>query len=228
VKNRVGRIILAVVIAASASFHANAKAHPRSIVVESPSNLPEAAQHSSEAMYLLRLPSGQAILYLEQDKGRTLAILDVSDPGAIRALGQVSIAAPSPYDFVETLKDSAILIHYRDNSGFATIHFKKFKKPVLTEAPELQQLTHAEALGDDGLVLASTAPSPAPAEVTQYEIFNISNPSKSAALATVEGVRQRLERTETGTLFLLGNAGLTVIRHPAIEEEFKIEATFVN
>jgi hypothetical protein len=179
-------------------------------------------------MYLLQVASGQAILYLEQDQGRTLAILDVSDPGAIRALGQVSIVARSPYDFVETLKDSAVLIHYRDNSGFARVYFKKFKRPVLTPAPEFQQLPHAEALGHDGFLLASTAPSGAPVAVPQYEVFDISNPSKPAALATVEGVRQRLERTETGTLFLLGNAGLTVIRHPAIEEEFKIESTLVN
>ena len=219
---------MAFVIAAPASVQTHAKTHSRSIVVESPSNLPEAAQRSSEAMYLLRSASGQAILYLEQDQGRTLAILDVSDPEAIRASGQVSIAASSPYDFVETLKDSAVLIHYRDNSGFATVDFKKFKQPVLTEAPEFQQLAHAEALGHDGLVLASTAPSAAPVAIPQYEVFDISNPSKPAALATVEGVRQRLERTETGTLFLLGNAGLTVIRHPAIEEEFKIESTLVN
>lgn len=180
---------MAFVIAAPASVQAHAKTHSRSIVVESPSNLPEAAQRSSEAMYLLRSASGQAILYLEQDQGRTLAILDISDSGAIRALGQVSIAAPSPYDFVETPKDSAVLIHYRDNSGFATVHFKKFKQPVLTEAAEFQPLP--EALGHDGLVFASTAPSAAPVAIPQYEVFDISNPSRPVALATVEGARQR-------------------------------------
>jgi hypothetical protein len=166
---------MAVVSTATASVQTNAKTHSRSIVVESPSNLPEAAQRNSEAMYLLRSASGQAILYLEQDQGRTLAMLDVSDPDAIRASGQVSIAAPSPYDFVETLKDSAVLIHYRDNSGFATVHFKKVKQPVLTDAPEFQQLAHAKALGHDGLVLAPTAPSAAQLQFrnTKFSIFPI-------------------------------------------------------
>jgi hypothetical protein len=143
------------VFAATAGVQAHAKTHFRSIVVESPSDLPEMARRTSEAMYLL---------------GRTLAILDVSNPGTIRPLGQVSIAAPL-YDFVETLKDSAILIHYRDDRGFAIIHFKKFKQPVLTEAPEFQNLAHAEAIGHDGLVLAYTVASGAPVAVPQYKVF---------------------------------------------------------
>jgi hypothetical protein len=158
------------VFAATAGVQAHAKTHFRSIVVESPSDLPEMARRTSEAMYLLELSSGQAVLYLEPDQGRTLAILDVSNPGTIRPLGQVSIAAPL-YDFVETLKDSAILIHYRDDRGFAIIHFKKFKQPVLTEAPEFQNLAHAEAIGHDGLVLAYTVASGAPVAVPQYKVF---------------------------------------------------------
>jgi hypothetical protein len=226
-KNTVAKIMMWAVFAATAGVQAHAKTHFRSIVVESPSDLPEMAGRTSEAMYLLELSSGQAVLYLEQDQGRTLAILDVSNPGTIQPLGQVSIAAPSLYDFVETLKDSAVLIHYRDDSGFAIIHFKKFKQPVLTEAPEFQNLTHAEAIGHDGLVLAYAVASGAPVAVPQYKVFDISNPSEPAALATIEGVRQRLERTETGTLFLLGNAGLTVIRRPAVEEEYKNESTLI-
>lgn len=225
-KNKVSKIVIAAVFAATASVQTNAKTHSRSIVVESPSDLPELARRNSEAMYLLQLASGRAVLYLEQDQGRTLAILDVSDPGTIRALGQVSIAAPSPYDFVETLKGSAVLIHYRDSTGFAIIHFNKFKQPVLAEAQEFQHLAHAEALGPDGLLFASTVPSGAP--IPQYKVFDVSNLSKPAELGAVEGVRQRLERTETGTLFLLGNGGLTVIRRPEVEEEYKIESTRVN
>lgn len=56
----------------------------------------------------------------------------------------------------------------------------------------------------------------------QYEILDISNP-QSVVLGTVEGVQQRLERSETGTLFLLGNSGLTVIRQPSVEHEHAAE-----
>jgi hypothetical protein len=226
--NGVGKIMVAVVFAATASVQANAKNHSESIVVVSPSDLPEMAQRSSEAMYLHETGGGRTILYLEQDQGRTLAVLDVSDPGAIRAVAQVSIAARSPYDFVETLSDSAALIHYRDNSGFAVINFKKFKKPVLTEAPQFQDPASAEPIGHDGLLLASTTHPAGQAEGPKYQVFDVSNPSNPTALATVEGLQQRLERTETGTLFLLSNKGLTVIRRPNKEEEYKFQSTYIN
>jgi len=68
--------MLAAIFAASVTVQANAQTHSRSIVVESPSDLPEMAQRSCEAMYLHDTGAGQTVLYLEQDQGRTLAILD--------------------------------------------------------------------------------------------------------------------------------------------------------
>ncbi|HXJ12381.1 MAG TPA: hypothetical protein VNH19_08920, partial [Candidatus Limnocylindrales bacterium] len=154
------------------------------------------------------------------DQGRTLAILDVSDLGAIRALPQVSIGARSPYDFVNALSDT-VLIHYRDQSGFAIISLKKYKQPVLVEEPQLQHPAHLEALGHDGLLLASTTSLSAQVEDPQYKVFDVSNPSKPVMLATVAGVKQRLDRTVTCTVFLLSTAGLTVIRRPNVEQDYK-------
>jgi hypothetical protein len=65
-------------------------------------------------------------------------------------------------------------------------------------------------------------------EDSQYEVIDTSNPSKATVLATVAGVRQRLERTETGTLFLLTNTGLTVIRRPNVEYQYKIASAYAN
>lgn len=219
-KNRVGTIMLAAIFAATVTVQANAQTHSKSIVVESPSDLPEMAQRSSEAMYLHDTGAGQTVLYLEQDQGRSLAILDVSDLGAIRALRQVSIGARSPYDFVRALSD-AVLIHYRDQSGFAIISFKRYKQPVLVEVPQLQHPAHPEALGHDGLLLASTTRPSAQVEDPQYEVFDVSNPSKPVVLATVAGVKQRLDRTATCTVFLLSTTGFTVIRRPNVEQDYK-------
>jgi hypothetical protein len=58
------------------------KTRSTSVVIDSPADLPELAQRRSEAMYLHNTGSGQAFLYLEQDQGRTLAILDVTDPAS--------------------------------------------------------------------------------------------------------------------------------------------------
>jgi hypothetical protein len=227
-KHRIGKIVVAAIFVAATSVHANPKTRSKSIVIVTPSDLPEIAQRTSEAMYIRDTGGGRTLLYLEQDQGRTLAILDVSDPGAIRAVAQVSIAARSPYDFVEPLRDSAALIHYRDDSGFAVINFKKVKKPVLADEPQFQHPADAAPLGHDGLLLASATHPPAQADDPQYQVFDVSNPSNPTTLATVKGVRQRLERTETGTLFLLTNTGLTVIRRPSVERQYKLESTYTN
>ena len=41
----------------------------------------------------------------------------------------------------------------------------------------------------------------------------------------VHGLVQRLERPDTGTLFLLGDDGLTVLRRPSVEEEYQLETS---
>jgi hypothetical protein len=226
--SKIGKIMVATIFAATLGIQANAKTQSKSIVVQTPSDLPELAQRKSEAMYLNATGSGQTVLYLEQDNGRTLAILDVSDPGAIKPVGEVTIEARSPYDFVESLSDSAALIHYRDHSGFAVINFKKFKKPVLTEAPQFEHPAQAEAFGDGGLLMTSMNHPIAQAEDPDYQLFDISNPSSPRVLATIDGVTQRVERAETGTVFMLSNDGLTVIRRPSVEQEYQIETAVSN
>ena len=227
-KNRIRKMMVAAIFAATVSVQANARTHSKSIVVMSPSDLPEMAQRSSEAMYLHETGGGQTVLCLEQDQGRVLVILDVTDPATIRAVGEVSIPASSPYDFGETLGDSAVLIHYRDESGFGIINLKKYKKPVLAAGPQFEHPAYTKPLGYYGLLLVSSPFPVAEAGDPQYQVFDVSNPSNPTPLATVERVQQRLERTETGTLFLLSNKGLTVIRHPNVEQEYKLESTYTN
>jgi len=210
------KILVAVVFAATVMVQAQAKTQSKSVVVESPSDLPEIAQRQSEAMYL-----DGTILYLEQNAGRTLAILDVTDPARIRAIGQVSVNARTPYDFVQAASDSAALVEYRDHSGFAVISFKKSKHPVLVET-QWQYPARAETLGSNSLLLASTPTQSVPAPDPRYQVVDVSNPSKPATLATIEGVQERLERQDTGTVFLLGSNGLTVVRRPHVEEEYEI------
>jgi hypothetical protein len=52
---------------------------------------------------------------------------------------------------------------------------------------------------------------------------DISDPLKPTSLVVIHGVTQQLERPETGTIFLLGSDGLTVIRHLSMEEEYQQE-----
>src|ERR1700756_4949689 len=125
------KMVVAATFVIAVSAPAGAIVRTKAIVVESPSDLPELAQGRGEAMYLYRTGEAKAILYIERDQGRRLAFLDVSDPANIKAVGQVSLEAPSAYDFVQDLAESAVLIHYRNHSGFAVIGFKDYRQPVL-------------------------------------------------------------------------------------------------
>jgi hypothetical protein len=215
------KIVVAAIFVVAVSVQAEVRS--KAIVVESPSDLPELAQGRSEAMYLHHTGEAQAILYLERNQGRNLAFLDVTDPAKIKAVGQVSIDAPSAYDFVQDLADSAVLIRYRNHSGFAVISFKNYKQPVLKGEPEYLHPASVEPDGSSALLLVSANAAIAPPREPDYEVLNISNPSSPTPLATISGVIQRLDRPQTGTVFLLNDQGLTVIRRLAAEREHQIE-----
>jgi hypothetical protein len=217
----ISKILVAATFVVAVSVQAEVRS--KTIVVESPSDLPELAQGPSEAMYLHHTGEAQAILYLERNQGRNLAFLDVTDPAKIKAVGQVSIDAPSAYDFVQSMADSAVLIRYRNHSGFAVISFKTYKQPVLKGEPEYLHPASVEPDGSSALLLVSANGATAPPREPDYEVLNISNPSSPTPLATISGVIQRLDRPQTGTVFLLNDQGLTVIRRLAAEREHKIE-----
>ena len=214
---RIGGIVLAMMFVAAAGGPAGAIVRSKFIIVESPSDLPELAQVHSEAMHLYHASPDQVCLYLEQDHGRKLAILDVTDPAKIRAVGQVSIDTASPYDFVEDLSDSTVLIHYRDHSGFAVISFKNYKEPALTKGPDYMGDSAVQSYGAHGLLLVSSNEPSMPMQAEQYQVLSTSDSPTPTPLATISGVMQRLDRSQTGTIFLLNGDGLNVVRCLATE-----------
>jgi len=220
-KQNISKILIAATFVVAVSVQAEVRT--KAIVVESPSDLPEGARGRGEAMYLHRTAEGRAVLYIEREQGRTLAFLDVTDPAKIRVVGQVSLDAPSAYDFVQDLAESAVLIHYRNHSGFAVIGLKDYRQPVLKSEPAYLHPSRVEPDGSSGLLLISTNRASAPARDPEYEVLNISNPSNPTPLATIQGVIQRLDRPSTGTVFLLNDQGLTVVRCLAAEQEHKTE-----
>jgi hypothetical protein len=216
------KTMVVAIFAAILGVQANASVRSKAIVVEFPSDLPELARGHSEAMYLHHTGGAQAILYLEKDEGRKLAILDVTDPAHIKAVGQASIAAPSTYDFAQSLGDSAALIRYRDHSGFAVISFKNYKQPLLTAEPDYLHPANALSDGPNGLLLVSANGPSATAREPQYQVLSISG-SGATPLATVQNVIQRLDRPQTGTIFLLNDQGVVVVRRLGAEREHQTE-----
>ena len=222
-KRSISKILVAATFLAATSVEAGATVRTKMIVVQSPADLPELAQGRGEAMYLHRTGSAQAILYIEREQGRKLAVLDVTDPANIKGVGQVSLDAPATYDFVQDVADSAVLIHYRNHAGFAVIGLKNYRQPVLKAEPEYLHPASVENDGSNGLLLVTAnRQSASTPQDPQYEVVNVSNPSNPTPVATVSGVIQRLDRPLTGTVFLLNEQGLTVVRCLAKEQEHSI------
>jgi hypothetical protein len=61
-----------------------------------------------------------------------------------------------------------------------------------------------------------------------YQVVDTSNPANPAVLYNAKLVNSVLTRDETGTTFLLGSDGLTIIRQPRLEEEYQAEQRASN
>jgi hypothetical protein len=201
--------------------HSHDKRRSRTLVVEGPSELPELAQTDGEALYLHGASDGRMILYIEGIGGTNLSILDVTDPAKIRPIGQVDISGAAPFDFVQDVNGSAILIRYRNESSFATLSVHKIARPVITPLPDLELSHNTGVIDNNGLRVFATdtesQPVPAPRD---YEVVDTTDPSHPVLLATVSSVKQTLSNENTGTQFLLSHEGVTVVRRPQIEQEY--------
>jgi hypothetical protein len=195
--------VLATTITANAVT--NKPPHSRTIVVQSPSNLPVLAQLNSEAMYLQKSGDGRTVLYVESAEGTELTALDVTDPAKIHRLAETQLVVPSRFDFVESVGNHNVLVRYRDGSGEALLSFKHCKHLVLSDASALTGTETAENLGETGLLSASTnaAIGPIVDSDPTYKVWDNSKASHPNLLATIPGVTQRLSNEDTGTLFLL-------------------------
>ena len=217
-------LMAAVLTTAGVSAEAATIPHSKNIVVESPSQLPVLAENAAEAMYLYDTGDGRTLLYIETQGGHELSALDVTDPATIKALTKTDLATKTAFDFVQDVGGRGALIRYRDGSGFALLSFRKYKHPVLAEAPALGQADASEGLGESGLLLTSDDVVRNPVSDPRNDrVLDTSNPSQPALLASIHVVTQRLSKPDTGTLFLLNNDGVTVVRRLRVEEEHQIE-----
>lgn len=201
--------------------HVNAEvqSHSKDIVVELPSDLPEMAQRQGQAMYLHDTTDGRTFLYVEQRHGGRLVVFDVTDPAKLKAVASVIVKTPSAFDFVRPLGDSAELIRYRNGAGVAVLDLHIPKAPAIKAIGALRRAGHTEPIGETGFLMVNepyTFINPVPRD---YQVVETSNPAAPALLITVKMVRQKLTNESTGTVYLLGTDGLTVVRRTRVEAE---------
>jgi hypothetical protein len=99
--------------------------------------------------------------------------------------------------------------------------------PVIGPVSLVQNLGISEPLGDTALLMVSSRQMDAPVIPLDYQVVDISNP-ELPLIFTARQVTRKLEREETGTTFLLGSEGLTVIRRPRMEQEYQSRQSTAN
>ena len=218
-------LALGLVVAASIlpTSSAQAEIHSRSkqlVVMEAP-DLPEQAQTPGNSLFIHSDNTGSTYLYIEQQRGARLSVFDVTDPAHIKLVVSTPLATEGAFDFVRPIGNHAELVRFRDSQQEAVLYLRKTKKPVLQMISTVTHLGPAETLGQSALLVTTQSHQYAPAVARDYHVIDITAPVPTQ-LATVKDVKHRATNDETGTTFLLGSDGLTVVRRLPVEEEYKM------
>jgi hypothetical protein len=190
-------------------------------IVQGLSTNPEFVRNTSEDLLLHDGNDGSTYVYVEQQQGRVLTIFDVTSPDRMKLAKSVPTEARGSYDFVTPLGDSAELISFRDGSGTAVLDLRKAKTPRITLIEGSASLP-TEFLGTAGYL--SLRQHATPTALEQLRDVQLAETNQSPRLiTTVTGVTKQIARAETGTIFLLGEGKITVIRSKDAEQEYAFQ-----
>ena len=204
-------------------IQAEIKSRSGNQIVEEPADLPEMAKIPGQSLFLCKAANGETYLYVEQQNGARLAVFDVTDPAKIKAAASVPINAPGAFDFVGYLNDRPELVRFRDSGRRAELDLREPKSPTLKIASTLSEPGPTESLGQTRLVMINGHYRYVAGVAHDFNLVDVSNPSHPTPIATVKQVKHKVVNEETGTTYLLGSGGFTVIRRPRVEQDYKIE-----
>ena len=212
-----------VAAAAVLTSTAEAEIHSRSqeLVVMEARDLPEQAQTPGNSFFLHSDNTGSTYLYVEQQRGARLSVFDVTNPAHIKLVVSTPLATEGAFDFVRPLGDYAELVHFRDSQKEAVLDLRTAKRPVFRVISTVTDLGQAEPLGENGLLVTSQVHKYVPAIARDYQVIDTAA-SDPTQLVTVKDVKHRVTNDETGTTFLLGSNGLTVVRRLSVENNYKV------
>jgi hypothetical protein len=215
-----GLVVTAAVLSTSP---AEAEIHSRSkdLVVMGARDLPEQAQTPGNSLFLHSDNAGGTYLYVEQQQGARLSVFDVTDPARIKLVVSTPLAVGGAFDFIRPIGDHSELVYFRDSQKEAVLDVRKAKRPVLRVISTVTDLGPAETLGESDLLVTSQPYKYVSAVGRDYQVIDIAA-SAPTQLATVKDVRHRVTNNETGTTFLLGPNGLTVVRRLSVENDYKV------
>ena len=197
----------------------------RDLIVVEPGALPELVRAQAQAMMLRQLGNGETFLYLEQQQLARIVILNVTDPGHIEIVACSTLDTSVPFDFINPVGDSAIFIRFRGNVGSAILDLRNPKAPSLRDPDLLKKAMYKEPLGDTAFTIIDEATPESVVVAHDTQVIGASDPRSPHLLATIRLVPQKIEKGVTSTVFFLGADGLTALRLPHLEEEYRVLTT---
>jgi hypothetical protein len=205
--------IVAIGIIAAPTVHANSS---DKILVVPPTDLPELARQTGEAMLLRDTTDGRSMLYVEQQQGARPAIFNVTDPVHIKGEGSVQLDTSGTFDFMSPIGGKQELIQFRQGGEGAMPDFHK-ELPNLKAIEGLTLRGSITRLGNDGFIVAGQDTERLLAR--DYQVVDIASAQEYHNVFDVKHVRAELSKVDTGTTFLLADDGLHIIRRPAVESD---------
>jgi hypothetical protein len=203
------------------AVHAELRSKSNDIIVLQPTDLPEQAQTPGNSFFLYSDNAGSTYLYIEQQQGARLTTFNVTDPSKIKFVSSTMLTSPAPFDFVRPVGGRAELIRFRDGKGVAVLDLHTAIKPTVKIISGLSESGSTEPLGEQAFMLINEPYNYIRAIPRDYQVIDISSPSDPLLVTTVKEVKHRVVNGDTGTTFLLGSSGLTVIRRLSVENDYK-------
>ena len=202
--------------------HAEVRSKSNDIIVLQPTDLPEQAQTPGNSFFLYSDNDGSTYLYIEQQQGARLTTFNVTDPSKIKFVSSTMLTLPGAFDFVRPVGGRAELIRFRDGKGVAVLDLHTAKKPTVKIISGLSESGSTEPLGELAFMMINEPYNYTRAVPRDYQVIDISSPSDPLLLTTVKEVKHQVVNGDTGTTFLLGSDGLTVIRRLSVENDYKV------
>jgi hypothetical protein len=190
------------------------------------------AQSPSEDLLLRADDDGSTYLYVEQQQGALLAVFNVTNPEHMKLVSTASTAARGSYDFVAPVKDGE-LISFRDGSGSALLDLHTPKAPRLSAnaepAANTLRLTFNSLISSDSQIQNKIQDQIQIASSVQPRNIQFVAPGRHPrVLALRSNVTRLVERTETGTVFLLADGKVSIVRSRSAELQYEDERIFPN
>jgi len=219
--------MLALVALASAAFSwAKVVSEPNDVIVLEPKDLAASARVAGESMTFHSLNNGQTYLYIEQQQLHRILVLDVTDPARIREVSTVALDAPGAFDFGEMIGFTGAVVRFQDGQRAGVMSFENPAQPRLSQVGTALAGEQTEPINQNGFLTSDGFAGGARLAAHDYRVVDSSHPESLQLLATVKGVQATLVKSDTGTTFLLGQEGLTVIRRPSVELRNRQESTY--